>query len=414
MSKPGFPRSHTVNDSASNTYFVNSTHTTISGTDHASYSDLFEDKAGDNTPNWPHAIRNNYYLRSKFTLSNPHGTLSATKSTNSATGNIGDQSNGDWCGPNLDGGYHPWASSNNVTWSTGPARDACRELLFSRLISKIQDNSVNLGEAYETRKQTVDLFVSTCRRFAGALGAARRGNFGGAARQLLGSRSSNSRIGRGFGGVPEWWLAYRYGWQPLIQDVYNSCETVRRAWNDNGDLITATAKATVTADKVDVSISNQPWFPGRRWRSTSNVVRGNASITYGVANMFVANLSQLGITNPLALAWELLPYSFVVDWMFPVGNFLQSLTYDNGLQFNRGYYTITSRTSCLGTLLVPTSSYDGWSRAWSGGVATGDAMVMERVPLSSFPKLQFPSLKDPFSPTHVANALSLLATAFDR
>jgi hypothetical protein len=36
-------------------------------------------------------------------------------------------------------------------------------------------------------------------------------------------------------------------------------------------------------------------------------------------------LSQLGITNPALLVWELIPYSFVIDWLIPVGDFLSSL-----------------------------------------------------------------------------------------
>jgi hypothetical protein len=38
-----------------------------------------------------------------------------------------------------------------------------------------------------------------------------------------------------------------------------------------------------------------------------------------------STLDELGFTDPFTLAWELLPLSFVVDWIVNVGQVLQSL-----------------------------------------------------------------------------------------
>lgn len=43
-------------------------------------------------------------------------------------------------------------------------------------------------------------------------------------------------------------------------------------------------------------------------------------------------LASFGITNPLELAWELIPYSFVIDWAFNVGNVLSGLDALIGVQ----------------------------------------------------------------------------------
>jgi hypothetical protein len=34
---------------------------------------------------------------------------------------------------------------------------------------------------------------------------------------------------------------------------------------------------------------------------------------------------NLGLTDPLSVAWELIPYSFVVDWFVPIGTYLDNL-----------------------------------------------------------------------------------------
>ena len=40
--------------------------------------------------------------------------------------------------------------------------------------------------------------------------------------------------------------------------------------------------------------------------------------------------------NPLLTAWELVPYSFVVDWFIPIGDFLSQFSASHGLQYVSG------------------------------------------------------------------------------
>ena len=60
---------------------------------------------------------------------------------------------------------------------------------------------------------------------------------------------------------------------------------------------------------------------------------------YTVSNSWLAGLNNLGLINPFTVIWELMPMSFVIDWLLPIGNFLDALTAHVGLEFYGGYET---------------------------------------------------------------------------
>jgi len=57
-----------------------------------------------------------------------------------------------------------------------------------------------------------------------------------------------------------------------------------------------------------------------RW---SRVVRGG--YVYKIENESISTQQSFGILNPFVFAWEVIPYSFVVDWVANVGECLQGL-----------------------------------------------------------------------------------------
>jgi len=380
----------------------------------------YEDKVGVGTPGWPTAIRTNSYLRSKFTWEQSELSVNGTV-------NNGFNANGT---PSIDHFFGNWADSFGLNWSPwdddGYNLDTELEIVQSRLMGKliddIQSRRVNLGEIYHTRAQAASMVASTANRLAGSFLALRRGNFAGAARYLTGAdprtrlrirTSGSGHATSGAGGIPEQWLALQYGWKPALQDVYNSLETVRRANNDNGDLFSAKATASASADDLKLTRSRAaPHGPDMSVDVTERQVRGNASVTYGIDSSFMSNLSQLGIINPASLAWELLPYSFVVDWFIPIGSFLERLDYTNGLVFRSGWWSYHAKQKVRQRVKTSQVTSGNITASWSGGSGQGEAFVMARSAISDFPSVPTPRFKDPFSLTHVANALSLLATAF--
>jgi len=68
-------------------------------------------------------------------------------------------------------------------------------------------------------------------------------------------------------------------------------------------------------------------------------------------------LNRLGLLNPVSLAWELVSWSFVVDWVVPIGPMFQALTAPAGLSFVDG--TVSVRASANAELENWLGTIDG-------------------------------------------------------
>lgn len=56
-----------------------------------------------------------------------------------------------------------------------------------------------------------------------------------------------------------------------------------------------------------------------------------------ITNPWLHTASSSGLINPLSIAWEVVPFSFVLDWFIPIGATLQAITASVGLTFNAGW-----------------------------------------------------------------------------
>lgn len=70
--------------------------------------------------------------------------------------------------------------------------------------------------------------------------------------------------------------------------------------------------------------------------------------------------------NPVGIAWELVPFSFAVDWFIPVGKFLNSYTDLAGVDLIRAYTTFTDRCEKLKVIDNPYDTPDNNLRKGKG------------------------------------------------
>lgn len=204
--------------------------------------------------------------------------------------------------------------------------------------------------------------------------------------------------------VASQWLDLQYGWLPLLSDVY---ETVDMMLEPSSEprlrvILHGTSHLTPASSYTEVS---PPAI-----REATEVYRASARYVYWLrlSDPSFREKAQWGLTNPLLLAWELLPYSFIVDWFAPIGNYLEQFSSHDGFTFERG--VLLEKSSATGAYHYarrPAAS----GKENSSGLSTCKVTNWTRSVLTAPPKPVFKGLKNPLSGMHVANSIALLTMA---
>lgn len=293
---------------------------------------------------------------------------------------------------------------------------------ITRALIKLKDQNVNYAQAFAERQQTARLVTDTALKFAKGVRELRKGNVRGFADAL--GFSTKTR----FKGVHETWLETQYGWKPLLSDVYGAMEDLRKEDLDEPQRYRITVRSTVN-DSYDNTFDHPSTYlsysdgtlPGledsgfvTRYRVT--YTRGSRiALTYKLDDGFLAQMASKGFSNPANLAWELVPFSFVADWFIPIGSYLQALDgalgyiFVGGHQTNRFKLNTETYSHKRGRLMYYNSGNSNWSLyRWESSGHSRERKKVVRTTFTSSPLPRFPGFKNPFSLTHVGNAIALL------
>jgi len=293
--------------------------------------------------------------------------------------------------------------------------EQARRSAKSRLISKVSRQKVNIAQNIGEYRQVQSMFLTNTLRMVNAYRAIRHGDVQGLSRALKLSKRRKAHLERvGSKSLVRnpsaWWLELQYGWLPLLGDVYTGVTTFYSRMEQGariGVKATASLKETVAASNVAaVGIVRYDSVTQRKAVCSTGV-------TFWVDDARLANAQDWGIINPLLLAWELLPYSFVVDWFLPVGNWLATLDYSLGLTFDEGYEGIMVKAEET-RFYKPVPATPPRVRTVKGSDVFGGA-YFKRYKLSSFPTAPLPT-PDPggLRGKRIANAMALLGVTFGK
>jgi hypothetical protein len=306
--------------------------------------------------------------------------------------------------------------SNAVVLASFPGLahlDSAYTAARARLADKMSDLSLNVAQAFGERRQTSKLLVDTAQRIVVAARALKQGRLGDLTTAL-------SSSGKTFGVSPkQWerymkteankrianhWLELQYGWKPLLQDAFGAAELLSRHISADRWVHRSDAHAT----KSQHAYSKSSSFPFAevltRWTTKTKMAS-----CYRMDSESRVGLQATGISNPALLAWELLPYSFVVDWFLPVGNYLQALNAFSGFEFVQGW--ISSKTIWQQQVSVNAA------RTYNSGLNTEsysylystDRVKYDRNPINSFPAVGRLQFKNPIGGEPVARLFTAVA-----
>lgn len=290
----------------------------------------------------------------------------------------------------------------------------------TKLLNKAKDQKVNFAQFVAEREQAFNLLTTTAVRLSKLYTSLRRGDIRGAA-DAMGTtinRAKRKTYKRNWktdkaAAASDAWLELQYGWKPLLSDIYGSIDMISQKGTD------AMEKTVSTREAVTVNTMTSQTTTGPSTLVTTGYHRYTVklTVTYRLPAVDLnAHLAtQLGLSNPALLAWELLPYSFVVDWFLPVGASLSSLDATLGLVFKHGAYTVVNESSGQEVYTTDLTFGSGVTRRFlRQSRGSKNTLSIVRTALGSFPSATLPTFKNPLSRDHCLNAIALLNGVFRR
>lgn len=135
--------------------------------------------------------------------------------------------------------------------------------------------------------------------------------------------------------LSELWLSWKYGWQPLYSDVYNYLHWAYTSFNEGIPVVGRSRQTRTVSDNLGSLTAPL----GLSMISGKVEHKAEIKCLIGLADNDTYNLSRITSLNPLSIVWELIPLSFVADWFYDVGGYLQNMeaALGAGVTFKRGY-----------------------------------------------------------------------------
>lgn len=208
-----------------------------------------------------------------------------------------------------------------------------------KALNAIGDAKANLGEDLATYLQTVRMFKSKVSLLRSLLHAFKKGKLGKYINQ-----SAREVLRNGDKIAANAYLEYVYGWKPLVSDIYEIYQMLKKFSSGSHPVIIhghGGQTQTTTDTWEHITVASSVWATA----SLTEKCHGSCDLYGRMDPDYLAFrvLNQLGLLNPAALAWELTPWSFVVDWLLPIGPVLQAFSAPIGVNFISG--SVSTRLS---------------------------------------------------------------------
>lgn len=268
-----------------------------------------------------------------------------------------------------------------------PTIDEMENKLSRKFWDKLGNQRVHLGNIIAERVKTFDTLTSLVQRIASLL-KSKKSLF----KSLSSYALSPKKLASDF-------LAFKFGLEPLYGDIVSSAEKLYDL--SSGQEVSVVVRTL--SRKAFTLINN-----GLTLKGTISIAY---VVKYDVDFSNCRTLQELGLVNPAEIAWELAPWSFVIDWFTPIGAFISQYTADTGMQFNTGTRTVRINLDATPTTPAANVAFSDGSVYLHGDYV---AAYKRRVVLSGPPNRFELYTKSPFSWTHSAEALALLIQKLKR
>ena len=259
-------------------------------------------------------------------------------------------------------------------------------------LAKLGEGKINIGvsvaEAVQTANGVIDIATDTLK----ALAAIKKGDVK-SLRRIFGKEP----IGKS---VASRWLQYRLGVVPMLSDLKAAGDLHDAGIEDRsreGKPLEIMATRSLNRYTTATSANGTNHSVSETYRCSIGAVISDAS-EHG--------LQKLGLNDLKGVIWELIPLSFVYDYMVPIGTMIAAYNAPVGLTFQKGHTSLRISEIMAGERQILLSS----SPIGDPVKTQATAQVFERQAMGAFQSVK-PYIKNPLSVIHGANVLALLVQA---
>lgn len=203
------------------------------------------------------------------------------------------------------------------------------------------------------------------------------------------------------------WCEFTYGLSPLIGDIRGVAENiVGFVRNNNGARVSFTERQDSSPAGPVVNLLGVE-IPQSKVRVKQT---GFVKTIIGVKleSGWDVSLARWSSLNPLSVAWELIPYSFVVDWVYNIGDYLRNLEssvlYSNS--FVSGYVSSLVKVDMVSN--IDHGGVDGARHQYTKCTGSESYTQFSRSILLHYPAPHLPSFKLDLGASQLISAAALL------
>lgn len=295
----------------------------------------------------------------------------------------------------------PWFGASD--WGSGYA-DPLRNRCYAKFKEKALGDTASIGTFIAEGREAYGMIANRAMGLYKAFKALKRGRFKQFLQELRVKplRKHRNKLRSAAHEASGLWLEYWFGWSPSIQDMYTAVDLLNR--NLKQERVKGGAGAPFPEVSRDFKVSSGYG----RWslKTTEAKVIWSTGATLQITNPNLLLASQMGLINPLSIALELVPFSFVVNWFTSFQNVVNAMTDFLGLALHDAYNTV------FGKFRVSYRTWDarapgnsGEWKYWAVRMQRSKGLIQ---PVTLYPKLcNFGTSK-----TRAATAVSLLTALF--
>lgn len=311
-----------------------------------------------------------------------------------------------------DGG---WPNPYSTSWAIPPQWSQTDGRALEKILEKVRGSHASLSVDFAEGRQTIQMLKQALNLrktiFEFGRDVVRQ-------RKYRKIRPGPTQGQRRLDYVNGKWLEYRYGWMPLVSSLYDTVDALRKERVSGPTPIKARSGATFQKKYLDVRSGNLGKMNTSLQIDLTH--RTEYSCTFALQSGYT--FSDFTSLNPATIAWELTPFSFIVDWFVGVGQCLENwenyYLYRNS--FITGYRTRSAKEDRLvkrfeNAFRSPTYNFDG-SESSFGYMSWNEYQQSEvfsrwksRILLTSLPTPSGPRVKANLKPKQFMDIAALVS-----